>query len=291
MQMPSGSPAPAAKASAAPAPAPAPSSAPASVVDSLLETDAKITVSSRVDNPMNYPEHLVDGRPETAWNGKTGDLQGWIEVVSPPEVRVTSLAITLGFDKKKGKDDSFTMNHRIAKLRILRDGAIVVKEATLDTSRRDLQHIPIALEATGGTWRIEVLETLPGTKKEWKELVVSDLKMFGIAGAARLPSPRLPKVAVAPGSAPPPAPITGVDAVVGEGRFATSPACVVRRVHRRYDARHPRGGPGLDDEGSLAARSRPRRHSRARCRSAGARCTPWSSNASSATSSRRRATS
>src|SRR5262249_51518785 len=53
---------------------------PLPTVDLLLETEVKITVSSRVDNPRDYPEHLVDGRPETAWNGKTGDLNGWIEV-------------------------------------------------------------------------------------------------------------------------------------------------------------------------------------------------------------------
>jgi hypothetical protein len=214
---PSPSPSPSA-ASAPPAPAPP---APAPVVDLLLETNATITVSSRVDNPTDYPEHLVDGRPDTAWNGRTGDLNGWIEVILPADVKVSSIAITAGFDKKKGKDDLFTMNHRISKLRILRD-QVLVKEATLDTSRRDLQLVPVSVAATGGQWRIEIVETVPGTKKEWNELVVSDLKMYGVAGAARLPAPRLPKVLVAPGSARPPAPVLGVEDVVGEGRFATS---------------------------------------------------------------------
>lgn len=198
------------------------SSPPAPLVDLLLETNATVTVSSRVDNPSDFPEHLVDGRPDTAWNGKTGDLNGFIEVVLPPEVKVSAVAITAGFDKKKGSDDLFTMNHRISKLRILRDGA-VVKEATLDVSRRDLQQVPLPGDAAGGTWRIEIVETVPGTKKEWKELVVSDLKMYGFAGAARLPAPHLPKVLVAPGSAPPPVPVSGpVENVVGEGRFSTS---------------------------------------------------------------------
>ena len=217
---PTPSPSSLASASAAAA-ASAPARAPAPLVDLLLETNATITVSSRVDNPSDFPEHLVDGRPDTAWNGRTGDLHGWIEVVLQPDVRVSSLAITAGFDKKKGNDDLFTMNHRISKLRILRDGALV-KEATLDTSRRDLQHVPVTVDASGGTWRIEVTDTVAGTKKEWKELVVSDLKMYGIAGAARLPEPRLPKVLVAPGSAPAPTPASGVEGVVGEGRFATS---------------------------------------------------------------------
>ena len=195
--------------------------APAVLVDLLLETNATITVSSRVDNPTDFPEHLVDGRPDTAWNGKTGDLHGWVEVVLPAEVQVTSIALTAGFDRKRGSDDLFTMNHRISKVRILRDGALV-REVSLDTARRDLQHIPVTAPASGGTWRLEVAETLPGTKKEWKELVVSDLKMYGIAGVVRLPEPRLPKVLVAPGSAPAPRAASGVEGVAGEGRFATS---------------------------------------------------------------------
>jgi hypothetical protein len=221
---PSPSPSPLASASASASASAAPQApAPAPLVDLLLETDATITVSSRVDNPSDYPEHLVDGRPDTAWNGKTGDLHGWIEIVLPADVKVSSIAMTAGFDKKKGADDLFTMNHRISKIRITRDGELV-KEATLDTSKRELQHVSVSVEATGGRWRIEVLETLPGTKKEWRELVVSDLKMYGMAGAARLPKPRLPKVLVAPGSAPPPLalPAMGVDSVASEGRFASS---------------------------------------------------------------------
>lgn len=219
---PSPSPAPSASAAASPSPSPSASAATAApLVDLLLETSATITLSSRVDNPTDFPSHLVDGRPDTAWNGRTGDLNGWIEIALQPEVKVSSIAITAGFDKKKGIDDLFTMNHRIAKIRIRRDGTLV-KEATLDTSRRDLQQVPVSVDAKGGTWRIQVIETVPGTKKEWKELVVSDLKMYGYAGAARLPSPRLPRMLVAPGSAPPPSPATGIAGVVGEGRFATS---------------------------------------------------------------------
>lgn len=248
---PAPSPSPLASASA-----PSPAPVPAPVVDLLLETNAAITVSSRVDNPSDYPEHLVDGRPETAWNGKTGDLEGWIEIVLAPEVRVTAIAITAGFDKKKGKDDLFTMNHRISKLRILRDG-VLVKEATLDTSRRDLQQVPVTAAASGGTWRLEVAETVPGTKKEWRELVVSDLKMYGLAGAARLPEPRLPKVRVAPGSVPPPMQASTVEQVVGEGRFATS----LRALCDGFDAEMLRAVrkemPGVTFNGSFCRLIKP----------------------------------
>src|SRR5262249_39391043 len=192
---------------------------PPPTVDLLFETDVKITVSSRVDNPRDYPEHLVDGRPETAWNGKTGDLNGWIEVTLAPEVHVQSIAITCGFDKKKGPEDLFVENHRIKRLRVVRDGA-PMKEVTLDVTRRDLQSIPI--DAPGGTYRLEVLETVPGTKKDGRELTVSDLKFYGTPGAVRLAEPRLPRVDVAPGSARPPAPAVSVGELVAEGRSAKS---------------------------------------------------------------------
>jgi hypothetical protein len=189
------------------------------LVDLILETDSKVKVSSRVDNPHDWPEHLIDGRPETAWNSRTGDLNGWIEVELPAATTVKEVAITAGFDRKKGEDDLFTMNHRIKKVRITRDGKLV-KEATLDTKKRELQRV--AVDEPGGKFRIDVLETEPGTKKEWKELVVSDFKMFGHPGKARLAHPRAPKVEIAPGSAPPPQPVKSLDQLVEAGRTGPS---------------------------------------------------------------------
>jgi hypothetical protein len=47
--------------------------------DLLGIVPAKIAVSSAVRNPRDFPEHLVDGDPNTAWNSQTGDLAGaWI---------------------------------------------------------------------------------------------------------------------------------------------------------------------------------------------------------------------
>src|SRR3954447_19112618 len=44
-------------------------------LDDLLHfTEARIGVSSKVDNPRDFAEHVADGRLDTAWNGKTGDL-------------------------------------------------------------------------------------------------------------------------------------------------------------------------------------------------------------------------
>jgi hypothetical protein len=46
------------------------------LVELLHATPALVAVSSRVDNPRDLPEFLVDGRAVTAWNGRTGDLVG-----------------------------------------------------------------------------------------------------------------------------------------------------------------------------------------------------------------------
>lgn len=182
----------------------------------LVTTAAQVTVSSRVDNPRDFPEHLVDGKPETAWNGKTGDLAAWIEVELDPRVHVTSLAITSGFDK----GDLFEKNLRVEKLEIARDG-VRVKEVTLDPSVRKLQRIPI--DGPGGTYRMTVRSTVPGTNPSWKEIVISDVEVLGEAPeAARLSAPRVPVVKVAPGSAPPPKRAENVGDVKLEGRRGAS---------------------------------------------------------------------
>lgn len=166
--------------------------------DLLHQAPTTVTLSSRVDNPRDYPEHIADGKPGTAWNGKTGDVAGWIEIAIPPGATATSIGITAGFDK----GDLFTQNLRIRRLALLRDGK-ELKEVTLDAERRTKQAITIDAPAPGGTYRLVVRETVPGTKKAWRELVVSELAVLGHAGAAREPI-HLAKVVVAPGSAPAP---------------------------------------------------------------------------------------
>jgi len=161
----------------------------------LYTTDARVAVSSKVDNPKDFPEHLIDGKPETAWNGRTGDLNGWIGFRIPKEARVAFVAITAGFDKK----DLFTQNHRIKKVKVTRDGKLL-REATLDVGQRAPQKIPI--DTDGGELRIEVVETEPGTKKEWKELTVSEFSVWGDPKAAHLPATRIPRVTVGSFDAP-----------------------------------------------------------------------------------------
>lgn len=188
---------------------------PLPTVNLLLHTDAQITLSSRVDNPRDYPEHLVDGKPSTAWNGKTGDLNAWIEVKLDPRVHVTAFEITAGFDT----GDLFEKNHRISKLRVEHDGALV-QDLALDPTERHPQRF--SLDRPGGTIKLTVLETRPGTNRAWKEVVVSELKVLGTAPPEVFRAvSKLPKMSVAPGSAPPPLP-PSLDDVRFESREGAS---------------------------------------------------------------------
>lgn len=161
----------------------------------LYTTDASVAVSSKVDNPKDFPEHLIDGKPETAWNGRTGDLTGWIAFRVPAKAHIAWIALSTGFDKK----DLFTQNHRIKKIRITRNKE-KAREVVLDVEQRGPQKIP--LDVDGGEIRIDVVETVPGTKKEWKELTVSELSVWGDPKDAKLPKARIPRVTVGSFEAP-----------------------------------------------------------------------------------------
>jgi hypothetical protein len=144
---------------------------------------ARVAVSSTVVNPHDFPEFIVDGKMDTAWNGKTGDLVGgFIAFRVPRDAHVKGIEMTAGYDRVKGSVDLFTANHRIAKVQISRDGA-VLGERALDPNVRGLQ--TVAVDGPGGDYEIKVLATLPGTKKEWKELTVSEFRVVGDPGKER----------------------------------------------------------------------------------------------------------
>ena len=166
-----------------------------STVSLIPWTDSRVAVSSTVDNQKDYPEHLIDGKLDTAWNGRTGDLSGFIAFRVPRETHVASVQLTVGFDKK----DLFTGNHRISRVKISRDGA-VLREVALDVEKRGLQSI--AVDRPGGDFEIRVAATVPGTNAKWKELVVSELVVLGDPGRARRTSPHLPRVRVGSLDAP-----------------------------------------------------------------------------------------
>lgn len=191
------------------------------IVDLLHTIDCTVAVSSKVDNPRDYPEHLVDGKLETAWNGKTGDLHGWIALRIPKRASVARIELTAGFDKVGKDGDLFTMNHRIARVRISREGA-VLKDATLDVDKRGLQAID--LDAPGGDFTIDVLETVPGTQKKWRELTVSELRVWGRTGGAPENPAHMPKMAIGSLDGVPPPPSLPLHHGPPPGPFDTTKA-------------------------------------------------------------------
>lgn len=174
------------------------------LVDLLRAVPATVAVSSSVDNPRDFPEHLVDGKLETAWNGRTGDLHGWIGFSVPADAHVDHVEIVPGYaHTSKAGVDLFLANHRIAKVRVLRaptggspldERFVLLREAILDTSRAELQSISI--DTDGGRFRIEVIETVPGSNAAWRELTVSELRVMGRAGATVRKAPTYPLVSV-----------------------------------------------------------------------------------------------
>lgn len=191
---------------------------PPPLIDLLHSVECTVAVSSKVDNPKDFPEHLVDGKNETAWNSRTGDLEGWIAFRVPSVSRVKRIELTVGFVKVAAdKRDLFTMNHRIEKVRLSRAGTLV-REVTLDPDKREMQGFD--LDEPGGDFELKVLSTKPGTEKKWKELTVSEFRVLGIANGAPENPSHLPKMAiggldgvaprVVPQGAPPPGPFASV---------------------------------------------------------------------------------
>lgn len=146
----------------------------------------------------------MDGKLETAWNGRTGDLHGWIGFSVPTDAHVDHVEIVPGYaHTSQAGVDLFLANHRIAKVRVLRatasgaspdEGFVLLREANLDTSRPELQSIPI--DTDGGRFRIEVLDTVPGRNATWRELTVSELRVMGRPGATVRKEPTYPLVSV-----------------------------------------------------------------------------------------------
>jgi hypothetical protein len=172
-------------------------------VDLLRAVPADLAVSSSYrDNPAS-PAHLLD-ELDSAWCSRTDDLVGaWIEVRLPPSATVTSIALTSGFARVVGDSDLFAGNHRLARVRVLRDGVELATHA-VDPSSRELQRL--AVDGPGGLYRIEVLEVVPGTRRDWREVCISTLQILGRDPAMR-PGERFPRLAA--GALPPERPAPG----------------------------------------------------------------------------------
>jgi hypothetical protein len=172
---------PSAAAATTPLPALAPPK-PGAALNLLEQVPALLAVSSTVENPRDFPEHLIDGQQETAWNSQTGDLRGWIAFRVPSDTHVDAIEMNVGYNRISGKEDLFRANHRISRVAVLRNGT-KLKEVALDPEQRGLQVIPV--DGPGGDYKVQVLDTVPGTKSAWKELVVSEFRVVGTPGVAR----------------------------------------------------------------------------------------------------------
>ncbi len=185
-------------------------------VDLLAAAPTAVAVSSAYHDRDTQVPRLFDGDMETAWNSRSDDLVGaWIEVRLPAEARVTGIALTSGFTKPGGDTDLFTGNQRVKKVRILRSGAEVATH-DLDVDSRELQILPV--EGEGGVWRIEIAEVLAGTKENWKEICISELKVMGHLEGAE-PDTRFPRFAV--GALPEEPAAANRDEVLGQLRLKT----------------------------------------------------------------------
>lgn len=193
------------------------------IVNLLYFTPSKVAVSSKVANPRDFPDHLVDGKPETAWNGKTSDLVGgFVAFRVPEDAHVDHVTLSAGFDAvSKTAGDLFVQNHRIASVRVERDGA-TLRTVALDPSQRKPQTIPIG--TAGGDFKLVVEKVVPGTKAGWKELTVSELAVLGSPGKDRYPRAVPPVVVVGTLASEPP-PRLGADAgTVADGPYPSLPA-------------------------------------------------------------------
>jgi hypothetical protein len=159
-----------------PTPAPAPEPQPAFVDLVHQVPGVTVAVSSQVKNPRILPAHLIDQDLMTAWNSRTNRLAGtWIEVRAPGS-RIRELRMTVGHTGKASNgEDYFTMNPRIVKVAIdssVDSGRVV----SLDPQSREVQTIQIE----PAEWaRITIVELMPGTKRTWREVAVSELSAWG----------------------------------------------------------------------------------------------------------------
>ena len=164
-------------------------------VDLLHAVRSEVAVSSAYRNQRSQVTALIDGDLETAWNSSTGELVGAaIEVRLPPDAQVSALMLTAGFTHMQRDTDLFLGNHRVARIRVLREG-VELGSFPLDVNVRTLQRIP--LEGAGGVYRIEVSEVLAGTNARWRETCISELQVLGFAPNA-LPGRRIPQLSVGP---------------------------------------------------------------------------------------------
>ena len=181
-------------------------------VELLHGVASTVQVSSTVKNRSILPEHLVDGDFKTAWNSVTGELVGaWLEVSVEDGAHIQELRMTVGHTGtgRKG-EDYFVMNPRIQAVDVVADGKAAGR-VKLDVGRRALQIIPVP---AAQRVRVVVAEIVPGSKKTWREISVSELEAWGTPPPGWGPpaKPRVPTVEVAQAAPAASDPCEGVEA-------------------------------------------------------------------------------
>jgi len=187
---------PAPEPSAESEPEPEPEAPPpdASWVDLLHEVRSMVAVSSVFRDRVAQVERLWDGDLETAWNSERmaeGATNAQTLTIRLPEgVKVHAIELTAGYTKMHGDADLFLQNRRISRVRIRREGAEPV-EADLDIEDRELQRV--AVEGGGGDWTIDLLAWEDGSRPDFRELVVSELRVLGELDADDVPTASHPR--------------------------------------------------------------------------------------------------
>ncbi len=188
-------------------------------IDLLRAVPTDLAVSSVYGNRGPMAAYLVDDDLTTAWNSRRGDLVGaWIEARLPQGVQVSGIRMTVGFTHRTARADLFEGNHRIRRVRVSRDGQ-ALGEHTLDPSSRAPQTIPVT--GGGGVYRVEVLEVVAGSRRDWREVCVSDLQFLGTAPGA-VPASQAPRL--------------GVGALVPPRPGSVEPAALLREARQAVDA-------------------------------------------------------
>lgn len=181
-------------------------------VDLLRAVPTTLRVSSAYEGRLERGQRLVDGDLETAWSSRTGDLVGaWVEVELPADASVRAILLTAGFTRREEGLDLFTNNHRIAEVRVSRDGADL-GTFSLNVESRELQRLAVA--GGGGTYRITVTRVVEGSRSDWREVYISELRVMGTAPETRkgghtprTPVERPPGIEPDLASSPAPAPV------------------------------------------------------------------------------------
>lgn len=205
---------------------------PPGMVDLLHSTPSALVVSSAATNKKFRAEGMLDGDLETAWNSRSGDLVGaTIEFTVPEAARIRRIELTAGFLKQDHDGDLFVLNHRVRQVEVLR-GSESFGTFTLDPEDRSLQGISLDRPGQppgqpGGTYRLVVRETVPGSRKSWREICISELRVLGVLGPGMAAQQLTPTVSVRPPQ--------GVDGT--EDDLAASVQVKVEAIEKRTDSR------------------------------------------------------